>query len=235
MLSKRILANASLAAAGYKQITGEVFVRRDRDLFVQSSFGGGGNAQNTVLAIGPSAFGFINGAVYHNICDLHAYMKAVDSGLIPVNKVAVLTQKSAQRRAMLFAVLQLHVPSFLTRNGRYSRVLSKWQRLGLVVPTATGYATSAFGRLWYNHMKMDLLPFSDSLKALRMLGSVDELKEGTKGDLQRTDSHLAELILMIQHSSRTGPFRLAAFQAYLRILQTAFFDNRSVGFTGHVD
>jgi len=147
MLRKRMLANSFLSAAGYKQITGEVFVRRDRDLFVQSSFGGGGNALNTVLALGPSAFGFINGSVYHNICDIHVYMKSVDSGLLPLNTADSLTLKSAQRRAMLFAILQLRVPGFLLDDGRYGRVIRKWQRLGLVTPTASGYEASALGQL----------------------------------------------------------------------------------------
>ena len=84
-------------------------------------------------------------------------------------------------------------------------------------------------------MQMDLLPLSDSLKTLRMFGSVDELREGAKDGLRDTDAHLAKLMLMIKHGSRTDPVRMAAFQAYLRLLETAFFDNQTVGFTGYVD
>src|SRR5262249_7663513 len=77
LLAARALVNARFRAAGYTQLTGEVFVRDDRDLFTQASFGGGGHHLNTVLALGPSGFGLVGGAAYQNVPDLEAYCTAL--------------------------------------------------------------------------------------------------------------------------------------------------------------
>ena len=74
IVNTRNFVNSSLRGSGFSQLTGEVFVRDDEDRFVRSSYGGGGDTLNTVLALGPSAFGLAGArsikmsAISQNIC-----------------------------------------------------------------------------------------------------------------------------------------------------------------------
>jgi coproporphyrinogen III oxidase-like Fe-S oxidoreductase len=233
ILLKRMAANTKLTSAGYSQMTGEVFVRNDRNLFVQTSFGGGGHALNTVLAMGPSAFGMLNGSVYHNVCDLSQYMRTVEQGLLPIRRAAKLTLKTAKRRALLFAVLQLRIPDSLLEGMHVRQLVRKWESMGLVQREDGGYDLTPLGKLWYNHMQMDLLPVSDWLKSLRMFGTLEQLIQGTTNEAAE-GSEFRELLSLIRNGPVFGFVRTAMFQVYLRFLHN-FADTRAVGFTGYVD
>jgi len=234
ILSKRIMANSRLESAGYSQITGEVFVRDDRDLFVRTSFGGGGGALNTVLALGPSAFGSVHGVVYHNVCDLAKYIKTVEQSLLPVHTATKLNLRTARRRAMLFSVLRLSIPDSLVDSMFTRRLVRRWEDAGLVQRGTNSYDLTRLGKLWYNHMQMDLLPVSDALKTVRMFGTPDQLIDATKHETQ-AGSQFGELLLHIRSGAGYGFARAAAFQAYLRLLNAFMSGRRAVGFTGYVD
>jgi coproporphyrinogen III oxidase-like Fe-S oxidoreductase len=174
MLEMRRLVNASFAAAGFQQLTGEVFSRSDRDLFTRASYGGGGNCLNTVLALGPSSFGLLGGVAYHNVASLRKYVADIDQGLFPVRAALPLTGRHARSRAWAFSVMRLHIPDFLVVTARERRRVRRWSELGLVRRTPGGWDLTAHGRAWYNHMQTDVLPLAEQVAAARMFGSSHE-------------------------------------------------------------
>jgi coproporphyrinogen III oxidase-like Fe-S oxidoreductase len=234
LLKMREFANRTFTAAGYQQVTGEVFVRSERDLFVNTSFGGSENRLNTVLALGPSAFGLLNGTVYHNICDLQKYLKTISQGLLPINTAQTLDPKTARRRALLLSVLQLEIPYNLIESFSEKRLFRKWEHLGLIERRENAYRLTEKGKLWYNHMQIDLLSIPDTIKSLRMLGSVeDQIKSISKRKTQNSSEQ--ELLIMMRHSGRLGLLNFLVYRSYLRLLQLPFFDKRAVGFTGPLE
>jgi coproporphyrinogen III oxidase-like Fe-S oxidoreductase len=234
MLQMRTMVNQLLGAAGYKQVTGEVFTRGDRDVFVETSFGGGGNGLNTVLALGPSAFGLINGTVYHNIADLGQYKNDINAGKFPVNTAERLGFKTAKRRALLLAILKLNIPAHLVDTWQVKRLVRRWQTLGLVEAAGKRYRLTQQGALWYNLMQMELLTVADQLQLVRMFGSPEEQRRMFAKNEGELHTHERELLAMVR-SNRFGTLRLMGYRAYLLLHQLPWFDRRAVGFTGPID
>lgn len=229
MLKMRDLVRMRFAEAGYRPVTGEVFTRSDRDLFTHTSFGGGGNALNTVLALGPSAFGALNGTIYQNVCSLEQYFKGIDAGLLPVHTATTMDVETAKRRALILSILRLEVPDILVTTFRQRRLVNRWKKLGLVTPVPGGHKLTDRGMLWYNQMQMELLPLSYLIKAAgSMFGAVEEKKDG---DAQ-VDTQGYELMEMIRSHGRMAVWAYRGFQAVRKL---PFFDNRPVGFTGVVE
>jgi oxygen-independent coproporphyrinogen-3 oxidase len=218
LLRMRQLANNAFQSGGYRQLTGEVFARTDRDLFVQTSFGGGWSGLNTVLAVGPSAFGLLGGTIYHNVCDLQKYIEVSRRELLPINTARNLDLRTARRRAMLLAILRLAVPRNLVEGIHDRMLVRKWKRLGLIEDDGSFYRLTELGKLWYNHMQIDLLPLTETMKSIRLFGSVHDQLEAVTGRKTRT-SQDEELLDMIRSSGRIGFLRLVAYRSLLRILQ----------------
>jgi oxygen-independent coproporphyrinogen-3 oxidase len=233
LLKMRQMVNSVFNKAGYKQITGEVFTKTDRDLFVQTSFFRG-TGLNTILAFGPSAFGLINGTVYHNVCDLAEYIKTIKKGLLPINTAETLNLKTAQRRSLLLSILQLEIPGFLVNNRYMKKLIRKWTELGLVESQGDGFQLTPLGSLWYNHMQMDLLSPMDIIRSIRMFGSIGEqieaISHGNSGNSQDQ-----EMLKLIKNSGNSSFLGLTSYKMILKVLSLPIFDKRAVGFTGPVD
>jgi len=229
MLKTRDLVRALFNEAGYHPVTGEVFTRSDRDLFTHTSFGGGGNALNTVLALGPSAFGAIDGTVYQNVCSLEQYFENIDAGKLPVHTATTMDLETAQRRAIILSVLRLELPDMLLTSYSQRRLVAKWSKQGLLRPVPGGHKLTERGLLWYNQMQMELLPLSYLIKAAgSMFGAVEEKKAG---DAQ-VNTQGYELMEMIRSHGPAGVWAYKGFQALRKL---PFFDSRPVGFTGTVE
>lgn len=232
MLEMRDLVTELFHDSGYRPVTGEVFSRDDRDLFTLTSFGGGGNCLNTVLALGPSGFGAVGGTVYQNVCDLKAYVEQLGRGLLPVYTASTLDLATAKRRARILSVLRLEVPDALFGGYWEQRRIERWKRLGLLDPVVGGYKLSRRGVLWYNHMQMELLPLPYLVKAAAaMFGSVENQKD-KQGDQDLTDTQAHELRQMFATHGKAGTL---AFDAFMAAKRLPFFDSRPVGFTGVVE
>ena len=229
MLATRELVTEIFDQHGYHPITGEVFSKSDRDLFTTTSFGGGGNCLNTVLALGPSGFGNVAGSVYQNVCDLKRYASDLSEGLFPVQNASHLTLSVAKRRAKILSLLRLHVPDNLFSGWQDRRRTQRWKTMGLLDRASDGYKLSRRGVLWYNHMQMELLPISSLVKAAgTMFGSVeaDKLLE----PVENTQSYeLARLF------SGYGTAGTLAFKAFMAARKLKLIDQRTIGFTGAVE
>ena len=234
LLRLRKLTNNIFREAGWHQVTGEVFVRGERDLFVHTSFGGGGNALNSLLALGPSGFGQLGGTVYHNVCDLDRYLESVRRRLLPVNTAQTLDLATAQRRALLMALLRLEIPEFLLEEGVGRRLASRWSLLGLIERVPGGHRLTERGALWYNHMQMEAMPAWEMLKIARMFGSIEEQRRSLAGDGDAS-SQSRELLEMVRAQDNMGRVAEWAYQAFLRVHKLPFFDQRAIGFTGAID
>lgn len=232
MLAMRAFVNSTLEASGFRQVTGEVFSRSDRDLFVDTSYGGGGNCLNTLLALGPSGFGILGGAVYHNVADLNLYVSQVKDGLYPIRAGVPLTAEDARRRAWAFSLMKLHVPEFLIETSADRKRVQRWESLGLCQRSESGYQLTSRGRLWYNHMQMEVLPLREQLQASRMFGSSTQQSQLFD---RSTKENSLEYELLQTISSGTGVLGGLRKQAYrmLLALRRARRDKESaIDFTG---
>jgi coproporphyrinogen III oxidase-like Fe-S oxidoreductase len=230
LLQLRQFTNSVFREQGWKQVTGEVFVRQERDLFVHTSFGGGGNGLNSLLALGPSSFGHLNGTVYQNVCDLDQYEEAVSRRHFPVGTAQTMDLATARRRALLLSLLRMEVPEFLIQTPWERYLEYRWKQHGLIERTPGGYRLSERGALWYNHMQMDTLPLTEMMKLLRMFGSIQEQEKALSGG--ELDSQSRELLSFVRGSM--GPTAVLGYKALLKIQQLPFFDQRAIGFTGPV-
>ncbi len=214
MLNQRRLAQGILAESGYRQTAAEMFKKNDRGWFSRSFYGASGNGMHTVLAMGPSALGHIDGTLYRNIPDLNQYHREVRQGLLPISAMQRMSQKEVRRRALLLSIAQLFVPSSLVESAAEQRSFRRWEEQGLVGRRDSGWQIEAEGTLWYNQMQLHLLPVMDSLSNLRVLGSLDD-----QYTLLRTGSPLGEEMLNLARAY--GSLGLVALLGYRQFLRVA--------------
>jgi anaerobilin synthase len=231
LVTLRHLTNAVMESAGYRALTGEVFTKTDRDIFTDASFGGGGDAVNTVLGLGPSAFGLLNGVVYQNVSDLQLYGAAIESTTLPINTAQVLTRQTAERRCLILSLLRLEIPGFLNR--RFGRLLAKWKARALLEPRGDGYRLTEKGQLWFNMMQLEVLPFGEMLRALPMFGSIDDLLSAARSNDLASD-HYAELRALVASRGLQGRVRFMLYRLYLELSRAFRRDKSSIPFTGKV-
>lgn len=234
MLAARALINRVMADAGYEQRTGEVFVRDDRDLFTRASFGGSRHRLNTVLALGPSAFGLVAGTAYQNAPDLAAWTAAIVGGRMPIERAEALSVETARRRAQLFSVLELRPELAVFDRGRDRRLLARWARDGLIELGPDGARLTPTGMLWYNHLQMDLLPVQDLVRTLGMFGSLAEQRDALRRDRETLPPHQRDLLATIRGRGLAGWLRFGAYRTYLRYAGLRRRDRAALGFTGPV-
>ena len=231
LLRFRKLSTELLTAAGFKQRTGEVFIRGKRDGFIDTVMGGGGNGLNTLLALGPSAIGHVGGTSYRNVGDLDRYERAIDEGRIPVTNAIRLDGATAKRRAVLYALQRFFVDARLARG--FERYFRGWQKMGLVRETLEGYHLTELGALWYNQLQFDFLPMTEKLRLLPLLGSLGDQEAA----LARSDDDpvAAEIKEMVRGSrGLVGELRLLGYRTLLKAarLPLPVVDGRAVGWGG---
>lgn len=234
LLEARSSINHRMTSAGYQQLTGEVFVRDDRDLFTRASFGGSVHRINTVLALGPSGFGMVRGTAYQNVPDLAAYGRAITRGKLAIERAERLTVATARRRAQLFSLLELSANPAVFDRSRDRRLVERWQRRGLVADVDGSARLTPRGALWYNHLQMDVLPLRDLVRTLGMFGSLAEQRRASKVSLERLPEHRRELLQVIRGHGLAGRLRFAGYRAYLRLAALVRRDRGALGFTGPV-
>ena len=180
LLRLREIVNTVLDGNSWQPLTGEVFASSNRDLFTRTSFGGGGHCLNTLLAMGPSAFGLLGTTAYQNVCDLAGYLARVDAGKFPVVRARMLSEATA-RRALILSILRLSIPKALLRGRRVERLCERWQRAGLVTDAGATFNLTDTGRLWYNHMQMEVPPWTELVGSLPMFGASPEFAQRRSG------------------------------------------------------
>lgn len=232
MLAMREFVNETMASSGLRQVTGEVFTRSDRDLFVTASFGGGGNSLNTLLALGPSSFGILGGTVYHNVADLKRYVAQVEEGLFPIRAGVPLTRATARRRAWAFSIMRLFVPDFLVESAKDQRRVERWESLGLCHHVPGGYALTERGRLWYNHMQMDLLPLREQIVASRMFGSAAQQEQMFAGNNPENSLEYEMLRLIALGGGMVGKARALGYRGLLAARSLLRSKSSALDFTG---
>jgi oxygen-independent coproporphyrinogen-3 oxidase len=232
LLRIREYTNRRLLSRGYRQATGEVFVRDERNLFVPTGFGGGGHGLNTHLALGPSAFGQIEGTVYQNVCDLDRWHGAIARRLFPLARAQTLTPEAALRRAALLSVLRLHLPTFLVRGPRMRNLVWRWRRRGLVRRDGVEWRLTEKGALWYNQMQVDILTIPDLLDLLPMFGSSESLRTKLRSTCAAPDSEAHELQRLIRGRIPFSRTRELPYRAALRAIDLIVQQGDAIGFTG---
>lgn len=227
MYEMRKHANNLLQKRGYAMHTGEVFVRNERDLFTHTSFGAEDGA-NSVLALGPSAFGKLGDTVYQNIPDLPKYGEAIAEGKFPVNKRQVLTARQMDKRRLLLNILRLKpLPSDLLKRLGLSRLARRWQSRGLIERQGDQHVLTEEGIIWYNHMQIDVLSLPEKLRLIALMGSGSEMLQLKKNERPEEGGLLSELGRLIAHRSILGRLKYHLFFIWLRMLVYFGWDTRS--------
>jgi coproporphyrinogen III oxidase-like Fe-S oxidoreductase len=213
MLDQRRLAQRMLEGEGYHQAAAEMFKKNDRGWFTRSFYGASGNSMHTVLALGPSAVGHIDGTLYRNTPDLAQYHREVRQGLLPISAVQRMSRGELRRRALLLSIAQLFVPFPLVESRGERRSFRRWESQGLVGRTDSGWRLEAEGTIWYNQMQFQLLPVMDSLSNLRALGSMED-----QYALLRGGNPLGqELLYLARAYGHFGPLALLGYRQFLRV------------------
>jgi hypothetical protein len=132
----------------------------------------------------------------------------------------------------MLSILQLAIPDALVDDDRFGRLVDRWRGQDLVAAEAGGHALTPTGRLWYNHMQLDLLPAAEKLQLLRMVGDLDDLRSIFTVPIEDLNPYELELRDTLLTRGRSRPVRSLLFKAYFGVRRLPGFDNRAIGFTG---
>ena len=174
LLAMRQLATEFFRANGYRPGSCELFVSQDTHRYSPSDSHLVENGLNSYLAFGPSAIGHLRGTAYTNLPDLPEYLKALESGRLPLNRRTRMSYQSSARRAILGGLGGLFVPDIFLVNQRYRRTFGRWSDQGLVERGANGYYLTERGIHWGSQMQVAFLTLADRAKLAPMLGSISD-------------------------------------------------------------
>jgi hypothetical protein len=231
----RLATKQVMGQHGFKPVATEAYVRGERNNFMKSTFGGGGNALCTSLAFGPSAFGFINGTLHRDTPDLAQYVDTIDRGFLPFQCIETLDIDRALRRALLMGIQRLTIPRLVVEQRTSSRrLIDRWLKRGLVTERPESYDVTDWGAVWFNQMQLEALPLVERIQMASMLGTAsDQLRalaqpDGTKDGLTR------EFERAVRANSVTGGARLAGYKAFLQLKRLPLFADVAYNFAGRV-
>lgn len=234
MLEMRKSVQRVMEQEGFQQLTGEAFSRNDKHQFSRNFNAGNSKAMNTVIGLGPSAQGSINGNVYRNITDLNKYLGGVLENQYPVNNVYRLNSVSARRRAILYALMQLSVPKHLINKKAEQKKFNQWADKGLIEETATDYVLTREGRLWYNNMQFEFLTLADLKDMVPMMGSASDRRKL----LSKDNGFSEEFKRLIKNSDGLVKGRLS-YMLYRTVIflqeYLPFLDGRAIGWGGRIN
>lgn len=234
LLALRRHGKDRLLASGFRPASGEAYVRSDRNNFIHTTFGGGGNGLNSALGFGPSAIGFLEGTLYQNVPDLEAYVRAIESGRAPMQRHQSLTVATARRRAVLLGLQRLQVPRVLL-TAREQQRFDHWAALKLVDLRNEVFHLTPEGALWYNQMQMALLPLPEQVRLLGLLGtSRRQIRAVAQRRADRTDPAEQVRAFIAQGGGVTGSMRLWAYKNLLRVKALPLLHDQAIGFSGPV-
>jgi coproporphyrinogen III oxidase-like Fe-S oxidoreductase len=232
LLEMRRHGNSRLVGSGFHQISGEAYVRTDPDVFMQTTFGGGGNTLNTALGFGPSAIGFVAGTLYQNVADLDAYLAAIEAGLVPARASQRIDLTTARRRAVLMGLQRLKVPRAVL-GAHELDAFHRWAAQGLVEPHDDAFHLTAEGALWYNQMQMDLIPMSEQYALIGLLGTArDQATLLAKAPTDETDPTEQLLAMIGGNGGMWGAMRVWGYKSLVRLKRLGVFNDRAIGFGG---
>lgn len=221
-----------LIRSGFRQISGEAYVRSDPDVFMQTTFGGGGNALNTALGFGPSAIGVLEGTLYQNIADLEAYLTAIERGRVPVRGAERFSVGTARRRAIMLGIQRLNIPRQLLRPHE-ERLFSSWAGAGLAELHDDVFHITREGSLWYNQMQLSLLPLSEQRRLIGLLGTSGQQARALSNLTAEATDPTAQLVAFIRKDRCvSGSLRMWGYKGLLRTKRLPMADDRAVGFGG---
>lgn len=234
-LAFRVAAKRLMKEMGFRPVATEAYVRTDTNKFMQSTFGGGGNAQATSLAFGPSAFGFINGTLHRDVPDLHEYLRLIDRGYFPFQCRQTLDLPTARRRAVLMGIQRLTVPRvIMDAHAPWRRLADRWVEHGLVVARPESYDLTDWGATWFNLMQLEVVPMRERLGMAGMMGAPSQQLARLAGAATGGDVMMREFTRTVSgRPGLEGRLRLAAYKNYLRLRRLV--DDRACNFAGAVD
>jgi hypothetical protein len=217
---------------GFRQVSGEAYTRTDSNVFMQTTFGGGGDALNTALGFGPSAIGFTDGTLYQNVADLNAYFEAVESGRAPLRASERMSLTTARRRALMFGLQRLDVPRAALQP-REERAFAAWERLGLVEGRDAGFRLTPGGAAWYNQMQLALLPLSEQRRLTGLLGTSRQQAQALANRSEDAADPTEQLLALIRGEG--GPMasvRVWGYKSLLMVKRFPGLEDRALGFSG---
>lgn len=92
----------------------------------------------------------------------------------------------------------------------------------LVKKMDSDYVFTELGKLWYNHMQIDLLSLQEKLQLLNFFGSKDTIVKMYTKEKAKNGGPIIELLNLIRDKSFNGEIRYYLFLAYIKL--SAFFN-----------
>lgn len=234
LLEMRRAGKRALIGHGFRQLTGEAYVRGDPDAFMQTTFGAGGNSLNTALSLGPSAVGLLAGTLYQNTADLDSYLTLVEGDQAPVGRWQTLTPDVARKRATMFGLQRLCVPKEVIR-ARDRRLFHRWAAAGLLTERESAYDLGAEGSLWYNQMQLALLSLAEQTRLTGLMGTSREQRAAlqvTRRGSKDVAGQLTEQIL--SEGPVRGPLKYGAYRSLLELQRLPFVPDHAMTFGGRL-
>ena len=156
--------------AGWSQISTEAFGRnlRTSKRVWQRSFGGN-SGKSTVLALGSSSYGTINGHYYHNVYDLNCYNELIEQKKFPLRCKAHLKGKTFSRKLLIGRILMgvIYHEDLEKFSNRESKLISAFQENGVLEEdNQRNLILSKAGQIRFTDVQACIVPVSEAIVLL---------------------------------------------------------------------
>jgi anaerobilin synthase len=175
LLEMRRASISRMREHGFHHATGEIFDRQvgRLDNFNQTHYGGP-TGLDEMIALGPSSYGFLDGVTYQNVPDLGRYLELIESGHLPIRASRAISAAEARRRGLLFGLQLKRLRSETVSSWFMRPLVESWKMRGLVVKAPGGWDLTDEGKVWYNMMQLEVMPFAEGMQALDLTFTAED-------------------------------------------------------------
>lgn len=167
----------SLKDMGYYDVADPIFAKKPQVCEYFRLIWGGGKGKHSaqMIALGASARGYIDGYSYMNFGNTEQYLRAVEAGELPFEKLSLSLEIPESRGAAFFV-------KFFEIEKTYSKAIETipqtvwnfWRENGLIYETPTSWKLSEVGKLWTTNMMIDTFDPHQRETAMTSLGFVED-------------------------------------------------------------
>lgn len=167
----------SLKEMGYYDVADPIFAKQPQVCEYFRLIWGGGKGQHSaqMIALGASARGSVNGYSYMNLGNTEQYLRTVEAGELPLEKLSLPLETPENRGAAFFV-------KFFEIEKTYSKAIQTipqtvwdfWRQNGLIYETPTSWKLSEVGKLWTTNMMIDTFEPHQREAAMTSLGFVED-------------------------------------------------------------
>ncbi|NEP23067.1 radical SAM protein [Moorena sp. SIO3I6] len=167
----------TLKEMGYYDVADPIFAKKPQvcDYFRLIWGGGKGDHSAEMIALGSSARGYVNGYCYMNLGNTEQYLKTVEAGQLPLEKLSLSLPTPENRGAAFFVkFFEIDKTHEKAIQSIPQNVWNFWRQNGLIYETAESWKLSEVGKLWTTNMMLDTFEVHQREAAMTSLGFVED-------------------------------------------------------------